>query len=178
MPRPLRWPSSRQLILLGLTGTAVLAAASQAGPWVLWNRTDSEPLGIYARTLQQPGVGRLIAFRAPPAAFPYAEGRMGYLRRVPILKQVIAGQGDLVCTQGGQLVVNGRNLAPVYARDPRGQALPQWGQCRRLTTAEFFVYSDRIPNSFDSRYYGPVEARRILGVYRPLTAAQAAPGAR
>ena len=178
MPLPARSSLLPPFGLLALGSIAALAIASVYGPWVLWNRTDSEPIGVYARTLQRPEIGRLIAFQAPPAAFPYADGRMSYLRRVPILKQVIAAEGDLVCARGGQLVVNGRALAPVYARDPRGRALPQWGGCRRLSPSEYFVYSDRIPNSFDSRYYGPVQAERVLGVYRPLAAAQTTSGAR
>lgn len=157
---------------------AALAIASVYGPWVLWNRTDSEPIGVYARTLQRPEIGRLIAFQAPPAAFPYADGRMSYLRRVPILKQIAAVEGDLVCARDGVLAINGQPVAPVYKRDPRGRALPQWNGCRRLQAAEYFVYSDRIPNSFDSRYYGPIPGKRVLGVYQPLAAAQTAPGGR
>jgi type IV secretory pathway protease TraF len=40
-----------------------------------------------------------------------------------------------------------------------------------LSTAcgrEYVVFSNRIPNSFDSRYYGPVHRRDILGVYAPI----------
>ncbi|MBB3892836.1 conjugative transfer signal peptidase TraF [Phenylobacterium haematophilum] len=178
MPLVLSRPLSPVFALGALGATALLGAASLGGPWVLWNRTDSEPLGIYTRTLTRPAIGRLIAFQAPAAAFPYADGRMAYLRRVPILKQIAAVEGDLVCARDGVLAINGRPVAPVYARDPRGRALPQWNGCRRLQAAEYFVYSDRIPNSFDSRYYGPIRGERVLGVYRPLAAAQTASGAR
>lgn len=178
MPLLPRAPLFPPFGLLAFGSIAALAIASVYGPWVLWNRTDSEPLGLYTRTLQPPAVGRLIAFPAPAAAFPYADGRMAYLRRVPILKQVAAAQGDLVCARGGVLAINGLPIAPIYARDPRGRALPQWNGCRRLRPAEYFVYSDRIPNSFDSRYYGPIEGERVLGVYRPLAAAQTVRGGR
>jgi type IV secretory pathway protease TraF len=30
------------------------------------------------------------------------------------------------------------------------------------------MFSDRVPNSFDSRYYGPVQRAAMLGVYVPL----------
>ena len=170
-------PISRFLLLaFGLL--ALLALASASGPWLLWNRTESEPVGLYGRTLQPPAIGRLIAFPAPAAAFPYADGRMAYLRRVPILKQIAAAEGDLVCVRDGVLAINGRPTAPVYARDPRGRALPQWNGCRRLGVTEYFVYSDRIPNSFDSRYYGPVPGDQVLGVYSPVRSASPAAGAR
>jgi len=101
-------------------------------------------------------------------AFPYGDGRMGYLHRVPILKEIAAGEGDVVCTQGGTLSINGRWRAPVLAQDPRGRSLPQWRGCRELGSGEFFVFSNRIPNSFDSRYYGPVKTPEIVGVFEPL----------
>ena len=82
--------------------------------------------------------------------------------------EVAAAQGDLVCARGGVLAINGLPIAPIYARDPRGRALPQWNGCRRLRPAEYFVYSDRIPNSFDSRYFGPVRASGVLGVAHPV----------
>jgi conjugative transfer signal peptidase TraF len=170
-------PPLRPLLGAGLALAIVLVVASSFGPLLLWNRSESEPLGLYARATEQPAVGSLIAFPAPPAAFPYADDRMSYLRHMPILKQVAAAEGDLVCTQGATLAVNGRRLAPIYPVDPRGRRLPQWRGCRRLTAGEFFVFSNRIPNSFDSRYYGPVSAQNVLGVYRPLWSASEAPGA-
>ena len=148
------------------------AAAALAGivpqPSVLWNRSASEPPGLYVRTAAAPAIGRIIAFHAPASAFPYADGRMGYLHRIPILKQIAAGEGDVVCTRAGALSINGRWRAPVLAHDPRGGLLPQWRDCRALGKGEFFVFSNRIPNSFDSRYYGPVKIGEIVGVFEPV----------
>lgn len=168
------------LAILGLTVAppalaTVLAATPQ--PAVLWNQTDSEPQGLYVRIPVAPQVGRIIAFHAPAAAFPYADGRMAYLHEVPILKQVAAGPGDVVCTRGNVLSINGRRRAPVLAQDPRGRPLPHWDGCRALGPGEFFVFSDRIPNSFDSRYYGPVASAQILGVFALLSAPQPPRGA-
>ena len=50
----------------------------------------------------------------------------------------------------------------------RARTLPVWRGCRALRRGEFFVFSNRIPNSFDSRYYGPVTQAQILGVFQPL----------
>ena len=49
-----------------------------------------------------------------------------------------------------------RAMAPIATRDRQGRALPRWQGCRRMTQDELFVFSARVPNSFDSRYYGPV----------------------
>ena len=56
--------------------------------------------------------------------------------------------------------------ARVLAQDSESRPLPRWRACRRLGEGEFFVFSNRIPNSFDSRYYGPVRREAIVGVFR------------
>lgn len=161
-----------------LIGALLLATAGGARPLLLWNRTASEPEGLYVRGAGSVSVGALIAFPAPSAAFPYADGRMGYLRRVPILKHVAAVSGDQVCTVNDRLEINGRVRAPILRQDRRGAALPRWEGCRRLGDSEVFVFSDRIPNSFDSRYFGPVDRTDIIGVFRPLTLPLIIPGDR
>jgi len=162
----------RPVAILVLTMLPAFAAAGLAvappQPAFLWNGTPSEPEGLYVRTGATPAPGQIIAFRTPAGAFPYADGRMDYLRRIPILKAVAAGQGDRVCTRDGVLSINGAPRGAILARDARGARLPVWRGCRVLTRGEFFVFSDRIPNSFDSRYYGPVTQALILGVFQPL----------
>jgi len=159
----------------GVVACAILPIAGVAGlamslpqPAFLWNATPSEPIGLYVRSRAKPETGTVIAFRAPAGAFPYADARMGYLRRIPILKAVAAGEGDRVCTAGGVLTINNLWRGPVQSFDSRGVALPAWRGCRALAPGEFFVFSAAVPNSFDSRYYGPVKRGAIVGVYRPL----------
>lgn len=164
----------RRTKALGLVGAAALAAvpllfvAHQHRGLFRINETPSEPPGVYVRAAHGPiGVGTIIAFLAPAQAFPYADRRAGYLHQTPILKVVAAAGGDQVCTVGGVLTVNGVRLAPVQARDSQGFALPHWIACRRLASDELFVFSNRVPNSFDSRYYGPVRLARAEA-YRPF----------
>lgn len=166
-------PAWRRRLRIALWATApvVLCAGLAAvlpAPSVLWNETDSEPRGIYVRTPEAPQLGRVVAFNAPTSVFPYADEHMGYLRRVPILKAIAASTGDEVCTLNGELRINGKWRARVLAVDTRGRRLPRWQECRRLRDGEHFVLSNRIPNSFDSRYYGPVRTSQIIGVFRPL----------
>jgi type IV secretory pathway protease TraF len=66
------------------------------------------------------------------------------------------------------VVIEGQVMAPVAVRHRRGALLPQWKGCRRLGGGEWFAYSDRVPNSFDSRYYGPIRSDQVIAVYRPL----------
>ena len=158
---PLAWA------VFPVLGVAALSATIPQ-PAVLWNPTPSEPIGLYVRRAAPPRTGSIIAFRAPSMAFPYADERMSYLRRVPILKAVAASEKDEVCTDRGELTINGRWRASVQGRDGRGVRLPAWRGCRILERGEYFVFSDRVPNSFDSRYYGPVRRTSIIGVFEPL----------
>ena len=151
---------------LAMTSAAGWAASRNAPPLVMLNDSASEPTGFYVRTSQAPEVGALVAFRTPPQAFPYADHRHSLLRRHPILKAIAAASGDRVCTQSNRLTINDRIRAPIAAKDRFGDVLPRWRDCRQLTAGELFVFSDLIPNSFDSRYFGPVNRNDVLGVYR------------
>lgn len=167
--RPARKPGVVSLACVTLpvcVATAFSLMAPQ--PAFLWNPTPSEPVGLYVRSGEGPRRGRIIAFLTPDRAFPYADGHMNYLRRIPILKTIAAGEGDKVCTNEGVLTINGRRRGPVFTLDGRGAKLPLWRGCRKMVRDEFFVFSDRITNSFDSRYYGPVARASIIGVFRPL----------
>ncbi|MEW5688194.1 MAG: S26 family signal peptidase [Pseudomonadota bacterium] len=165
----------RRLQVIGSAFVALLALAAFAptvkAPLLIWNRTPSEPIGLYRRSFSPAAPGRLVAFIAPPAAFPYAERRLGHLHRVPILKEVAAAAGDVVCTDDGALHINGQWRAPIQTRDSEGAPLPRWTGCRALTSREIFVYSQRIPNSFDSRYFGPIDLAMVKGVFAPLITA-------
>jgi len=50
--------------------------------------------------------------------------------------------------------------------DIQGSLLPIWPDRRVLNADEFFVFSGRIPNSFDSRCYGPIQRTQIDAVTR------------
>src|SRR5277367_3921491 len=98
---------TKALALVGAAAAAAVAMLTVAhehkGLFRI-NETPSEPEGVYVRVAHDPiGVGAIIAFLAPPLAFPYADRRAGYLRETPILKVVGAAGGDHVCTVGGVL---------------------------------------------------------------------------
>lgn len=169
-----RWLSSRRLSWR--EGTAAVAAAVGVGlalvprnaRSMLVNTTPSEPIGLYVRIDQSPGRGKLAAFLAPAPAFPYADERLGYLHRVPLLKRIVAGPGDRVCTLTSKVVVNGQAYGAIAEADGEGRRLPHWRACRALADGELFALADRVPNSFDSRYFGPIAAASVIGVYRPV----------
>ncbi|AZS19206.1 S26 family signal peptidase [Caulobacter sp. FWC26] len=156
-------------LLLAAAAPALLALGGLLvdAPLLLFNTSSSEPVGLYRRVAAAPAPGALIAFRPVGAAKAYLLGAQPGRARGSILKGVAAGEGALACA-GSTLSVDGRALGPIATRDGAGRPLPRWRGCRRLARGEFIVFSDRIPNSFDSRYYGPIQATQILGVYAPL----------
>lgn len=160
-----------RIVLLGLAPVAAAAAVAAAlpGPIVIHNPSPSLPTGYYTRTSERPEPGRIIAFQIPAMGRAYAAAHMPPLIRAGIIKRIAAGEGDRVCTTGSEgLTINGKRIAPIVKADRFGRPLPHWQDCRALRAGEYFVFSDRIPNSYDSRYYGPVKASDIIGTYRPV----------
>ena len=158
------------IILLGLgpiLGLALLRSAL-AAPLVVFNPSPSEPIGLYRLTAEGPAPGRLLVFHVPVAGQRYAKDHIGFVTRGGILKEIAAGAGSQICERNGVVFVNGRRRGVVSATDRNGVPLPQWGGCHRLSPGELFAFSTRIPNSYDSRYFGPVRPQNVVGVYTLL----------
>ena len=155
-------------VALVMAGAAIVAT-SQA-PWLLCPATPSLPNGLYWRTNGEPAVGSIVVFRVPDAAIRYKQSigaavDPGFL----FMKPIIAGPGNHVCHRAGsELVLNGDVIAPIAETDRLGRKLPVWRGCQRLGPHDYFTFSNHVPNSFDSRHYGPIKAVDILGVYQPL----------
>lgn len=163
----MRVPGPLFLAAILVPAPFMLGAALIDAPILLLNTSPSEPVGIYRRVSAEPTVGALIAFRPPASARSYLRIKDSTRPPASFLKTVAAAEGALACG-GADLRLDGRSLGPIAVLDQAGRALPRWNGCRRLASGEYFVFSDRIPNSFDSRYYGSVRRDEILGVYAPL----------
>ena len=153
--------------LLPVIGLAS-ARAALGKPAILYNPSPSEPTGLYRLSAQIPAPGRIIAFKVPAAGRVYAQVHLPGIARTAILKEVVAGEGGVVCEFGGVVTIDGKVRGAVAATDRHGVSLPHWSGCQRLRSGQYFVLSNRIPNSFDSRYYGPVSDADLVGVYQPL----------
>ena len=143
-----------------------LAPLSSPSPLLLLNDSPSEPTGLYIRIRRPAHVGALVAFKTPRAAFAYVDRHHAILRRHPILKEIAAARGAHVCSVSGIIEIDGVKRATVASEDRFGDPLPRWRGCRALLADELFVFSGRIPNSFDSRYFGPITRNEVLGVYQ------------
>ena len=134
---------------------------------LLWNTTASTPVGLYAVTQTTPKRGDPLVSRLPRDLELLAISRAILSPNTPVLKPVAGLAGDLVCRTGLVVHVNGRFAAIARTLDQRGRRLPTWRGCRRLSVSQVFLLA-RHPDSFDSRYYGPLDTRLARGVAHPL----------
>lgn len=151
--------------LLGMLIALVLLVAPsivQQRTLFIWNESPSVPVGLYRVVQTSPRVGDLAVLRLPPAIATLA-ARRGYLARATyLLKPIAALAGDHVCRFGTYVLVRGIFVRPALPRDRLGRRMPVWHGCRRLTGDELFVLADD-PQSFDSRYFGFVSMRAVVG---------------
>lgn len=158
--------------LAALAGVVIVAGATAGDRQVLYNDSASVPLGFWYRSATDAAAlkpGAVVAFRPPEAARAYVAAALPRYQSDDLLKPVIAGMGDEFCVlDDGAATVNGRAVAQAADLDSAGRPLPHWRGCKRLDPGEVAVISMAIPNSFDSRYYGPVPPALIRGSYAPL----------
>jgi type IV secretory pathway protease TraF len=75
--------------------------------------------------------------------------------------------GDEVCAVDGVLRSTGADLAAVPLGGQSDTSPAGWSGCRMLSADEVFLLGDA-PNSFDGRYWGPIDARLVESVWRKL----------
>lgn len=139
---------------------------------VVFNSSASAPRGWYrvarADGVVRPRVGDFVLVDLPRAPATLAAQR-GYLPMgIPLLKRVGAVAPDLVCIRGSEVDVNGVVRATIQPFDGTHRAMPAEVMCRRLADAELFLLSDTSAASFDSRYFGPIDGSRVIGIAHPL----------
>lgn len=126
------------------------------------NLSPSVPIGFYVSTDKGPTLGSLaeVCVQTPSSN--------GTLLERFVLKPIAAGPADLVDTTADWLIINGRPISPIPTTDSCGKPIAPWRGYRALSSDEYFLYSDRVFNSWDSRYFGPILREEIIAVRRPL----------
>jgi conjugative transfer signal peptidase TraF len=146
-------------------GVVLLAAATLFHPpyRLIYNASPSAPLGWYVvRPARSVSVGARVLLWLPPGARMLADGRHYLPSSVPALKRIVAAAGDRVCEKAGIVTINGRVIARAKPIDHAGRRLVAWHGCKTLPATEIFLLNEN-DGSFDSRYFGPVDRRRLIG---------------
>ncbi|WP_299410359.1 S26 family signal peptidase [uncultured Roseobacter sp.] len=147
-----------------LLGVASLTALPKK---LVYNPSKSAPIGFYWVDQKPVRHGDFAFVRVPAEVRDLVEER-GYLPPdVPLLKRVMALSGDEICRLGHAITVNGRVVATALAQDSSGRNMPCWQGCQVLGEGDVFLLQDH-PQSFDGRYFGPVDRRLIIGRARLL----------
>ena len=160
-------------VLLGVG--AVIALLGVLG--FRFNLTRSLPVGVYRVTAETAGRGAIVNVCLPLEVAQFARER-GYLGPGtcdggvrPLGKAVLALEGDVVTLQSDGIRVNGAVVprSATVPRDSRGRPLPHhpWGEYR-LGVGQIWLFSPSRPNSYDSRYFGPVRLDDIVSVLTPV----------
>jgi conjugative transfer signal peptidase TraF len=176
-PRPFLVALATALACLPLLASTCLRVPTSA----------SAPPGLYLLTYRAPARGRWVVACLPPALARFGR-RRGYLGAGPcpggsseVLKRVAALPGDHIRVGPEGLTVNDRPLADTARRrrDSAGRPIPAIAPGRyRVAPGSVWLYSDTVPTSWDSRYYGPVPLAGVRSHARLLLSAFVDAGAR
>lgn len=170
--------NSRNIGIMALGATALMIASVAAG--LRLNFTESAPRGLWLeRAVDNAALRRGMLVSICPPALPIVKvmGEQGYLAHgncaesnvAPLLKTIAALPGDRVRLQHGTpATVNGRPVPNTVAKP----SMPAWPDGEYIVKPDqLWVFSSYSMNSFDSRYFGPVNRTTIRGEAAPLLVA-------
>lgn len=144
---------------------------------VIWNASASAPIGLYS--LQAAGsidVTDLVAIVPPPPTAQFMAAR-GYLPiGVPMMKRILALPGQTVCRQGLDIMVYDATVGRARERDSADHEMPVWQGCHTIGDDELFVMNWDVPDSVDSRYFGPFPRGSVIGRALPVFTDEAGDG--
>lgn len=161
---------NKHVLAMALGGCAILGigACIASNPRLVWNATASAPRGLYFVVDHRANRGDLVLVSTPLSIRQLAAER-GYIpANVPLVKRIAAQRGDIVCSTGDDISINGAAVAIRRARDGRGFALPHWSGCRALGADDIFLLMTDVRTSFDGRYFGITPRAAIIGRLVPL----------
>lgn len=139
---------------------------------------DKVVVSRLAYRFHSPRRGDIVVFSAPPnmpkeGALPHGGSalrrgvrwvgqRLGLAATTDeLIKRVIALPGETVEGHGGHIYVNGRLLLEPYL--PAGTEMVQSFGPVKIPRGRLWVMGDHRNNSYDSRFFGPIRERTIVG---------------
>ena len=128
---------------------------------LVWNFTDSMPVGLYRKSEDQISKHSLVLLNND-----------GYfLRDNNLLKEVIAVAGDIVSVTREGIYINGQKYPGTAAvtSDSHGNTLKQSKLTEYLLKKdELLVFGNSSSKSFDSRYFGIVKSNEVIATVKPI----------
>ena len=174
------------LIIATALGLALAIQALLVKPYRIPSESMEPTLDVGQRVLvnrignrfSQPEVGEIMVFHPPAGAErslqcgdpEQGQGHLTACARptpqrsnVNFIKRVVAGPGDRVAIRDGHVVRNGRPVREPFV-EPCGGG-PECNFTREITIppGHYFMMGDNRGSSDDSRFWGPVPKRWIIG---------------
>lgn len=142
---------------------ALLAASLNTSERLVWNATASAPIGLYWVETDSPlAVGDYLAVRPAPDLANWLAQR-GYVPKGALLiKRLAALSPSAVCRTGDVITIDGAFAAQAERTDRAGRPLAEWRGCHRLEARQLFLLNPAA-GSLDGRYFGPLDARAVVG---------------
>lgn len=141
------------------------------------NWTDSMPVGVYQRVDAQLERDSWVALCLEGMAAERALERSYVLRGTcpsgtqAILKRIAGVPGDRVSVGPDGISINGVEVPESALRevDARGRPLASFERGETvLADGRYFVLGTNLERSWDSRYFGPIDASQITGSAAPV----------
>ena len=105
----------------------------------------------------------IVQFKPPEQALNFLHKEHLIPRSDLLLKYVVGLPDDFVCNKNGVILVSQKKFGTVYQFDSKGIKLPKSSFCGKLGHDQYLLLSDRVKNSFDGRYFGPIYKKDIIG---------------
>ncbi len=99
---------------------------------------------------REPQRGEIVVFRNPRNESEF------------YIKRIIGLPGEVVTVTDNEVDINGKKLNESYITVKNGMMQKDF----TLKTSEYFVMGDNRPQSFDSRGWGPLDKKEIIGMVR------------
>jgi conjugative transfer signal peptidase TraF len=142
---------------------------------LLINITPSMKLGLYIKASGNIKPGDIVAFcLAEPYKIlgltkTYIQQGSKCGGTDPLIKQVIAIPGDNVVLADNYIEVNSyKQFYPTLHQDSAGRSLAAYPRGTYSNTQGYWMIGTHAKNSWDSRYFGPIENAQILYKLKPL----------
>ncbi|MEL6860028.1 MAG: S26 family signal peptidase [Pseudomonadota bacterium] len=150
------------ILAVAATGSCLLTLIWNPKETLIWNRTQSAPIGLYWLSDGPYNLDDWVIVSAKSADAEWAENQ-GYIgQNWPLLKRVSAVSGDTICRDQAEIWINNERVGVAKLSDKAGRELPRWTGCVALEADQVFLMNKH-PDSLDGRYFGPTQKDDLMG---------------